>query len=160
MFGKTILVKGRSNCWPGGMDCFGAEVIPLAFAPDEGETITRLIHSHLSQGCDLILPSGGMSVNPGDVTRYAIRQAGRPKFIMVRRCCPEPCSWWLFLEKPLFWGCPRVHCINGLDLVLPRILAGERVSKSALALMGHGALCRDCPSALFPTVPSEKGHKA
>jgi len=54
----------------------GSEVVALDFAPDDAEVIHGVIGSHLDQGCDLLLLSGGMSVDPDDVTRHGIRLAG------------------------------------------------------------------------------------
>jgi molybdenum cofactor synthesis domain-containing protein len=54
----------------------GSEVAGVTFAPDDVDLIRKAIESHLENGCDLILLSGGMSVDPDDVTRVAIRQAG------------------------------------------------------------------------------------
>jgi molybdopterin-biosynthesis enzyme MoeA-like protein len=51
----------------------GSEVDRVAFAPDDAECISEAIRSHLKSGCDLLLLSGGMSVDPDDVTRHAIR---------------------------------------------------------------------------------------
>jgi hypothetical protein len=49
------------------------------------------------------------------------------------------------------------HRITVLDLVLPRILAGERIGKAELAFLGHGGLCRDCEECVYPHCPFGKG---
>ena len=54
----------------------GSEVAGVAFAPDDEILITAAIRSHIDSGCDLLLLSGGMSVDPDDVTRKAICMAG------------------------------------------------------------------------------------
>jgi len=54
----------------------GSEVAGVSFAPDDADLIRQAIVAHLANGCDLILLSGGMSVDPDDVTRQAIQQAG------------------------------------------------------------------------------------
>jgi len=56
-------------------------------------------------------------------------------------------------------ACGLYHRTTVLDLVLPRILAGERIGKKELAFFGHGGLCQDCRSASSRTVRSEKGLK-
>ncbi len=58
------------------LTALGCEVAGLEFAPDDAGLISRAIHSHLERGCDLLMLSGGMSVDPDDVTRQGIRQAG------------------------------------------------------------------------------------
>jgi hypothetical protein len=53
-------------------------------------------------------------------------------------------------------ACGLHHRITVLDLVLPRILAGERVGKAELAFWGHGGLCKDCPECSYPHCPFGK----
>lgn len=54
-------------------------------------------------------------------------------------------------------ACGMYHRITVLDLVLPRILAGERVGKKELADLGHGGLCMDCRTCTYPHCPFGKG---
>jgi hypothetical protein len=49
------------------------------------------------------------------------------------------------------------HRTTVLDLVLPRILAGERIGKKELAFFGHGGLCQDCAECVFPNCAFGKG---
>jgi len=138
----------------------GSEVAALAFAPDDAGAITWAIHSHLEQGCDLLLLSGGMSVDPDDVTRHAIRQAGAVEMHYGTAVLPGAMFLVAYLgEVPLLGvpACALHHRITALDLVLPRILAGERIGKLELALLGHGGLCRDCPQCSYPHCPFGKG---
>jgi len=138
----------------------GSEVAALAFAPDDAEAITRAIHSHLEQGCDLLLLSGGMSVDPDDVTRHAIRQAGATEIHYGSAVLPGAMFLVAYLgEVPLLGvpACALHHRITALDLVLPRILAGEKIGKLELALLGHGGLCRDCPECSYPHCSFGKG---
>jgi hypothetical protein len=53
-------------------------------------------------------------------------------------------------------ACGLYHRITVLDLVLPRILAGERIGKAELAFLGHGGLCRDCEECVYPHCPFGK----
>jgi hypothetical protein len=54
-------------------------------------------------------------------------------------------------------ACGLHHRTTALDLVLPRILAGEHVGKKELAFIGHGGLCRDCEQCTYPHCPFGKG---
>jgi hypothetical protein len=54
-------------------------------------------------------------------------------------------------------GCGLHHRITVLDLVLPRILAGEKIGKKEHAFLGHGGLCRDCPECMYPNCSFGKG---
>ena len=138
----------------GKMEALGSEVIALDFAPDEHRAIARVIRSHLDRGCDLLLLSGGMSVDPDDVTRHGIRLAGATEFHYGAAALPGAMFLVAYLgEVPLLGvpACGLYHRITVLDLVLPRILAGEQIGKKELAFLGHGGLCRDCPDCRYPT---------
>ena len=138
----------------------GSGVAALAFAPDDADAIARLISSHLSQGCDLLLLSGGMSVDPDDVTRHAIGQAGATEIHYGAAALPGAMFLVAYLGAIPILGVPACalhHRITALDLVLPRILAGERLGKKELARLGHGGLCRDCPDCAYPHCPFGKG---
>ncbi|MBI4644963.1 MAG: molybdopterin-binding protein [Deltaproteobacteria bacterium] len=138
----------------------GSEMAALAFAPDDAETITRAILSHLEQGCDLLLLRGGMSVDPDDVTRHAIHRAGATEIHYGSAVLPGAMFLVAYLgEVPLLGvpACALHHPVTTLDLVLPRILAGERIGKLELALLGHGGLCRDCQECAYPACPFGKG---
>ena len=138
----------------GKMEALGSEVIALDFAPDDAQAIARVIRSHLDRGCDLLLLSGGMSVDPDDVTRHGIRLAGATEFHYGAAALPGAMFLVAYLgEAPLpgVPACGLYHRITVLDLVLPRILAGERIGKKELAFLGHGGLCRDCPDCRYPT---------
>jgi hypothetical protein len=138
----------------------GSEVAALEFAPDDAEAIARAIRAHLERGCDLLLLSGGMSVDPDDVTRYGIRLAGATEMHYGAAVLPGAMFLVAYLgEVPLLGvpACALHHRITALDLVLPRILAGEHIGKTELAFLGHGGLCRDCPECSYPHCSFGKG---
>ncbi|NNG06665.1 MAG: molybdopterin-binding protein, partial [Desulfobacteraceae bacterium] len=138
----------------------GSKVDHVAFAPDDAERISEAIRSQLKSGCDLLLLSGGMSVDPDDVTRHAIRLAGASELHYGAATLPGAMFLVAYLgEVPLLGvpACGLYHRITVLDLVLPRVLAGERIGKSELAFLGHGGLCRDCPECTYPHCPFGKG---
>lgn len=138
----------------------GSEVTGIAFAPDEEDRIAEALRSHLKNGCDLILLSGGMSVDPDDVTRKAIRSAGAEAIHYGAAALPGAMFLVAYIgEIPLLGvpACGLHHRITVLDLLLPRILSGEKIGKKELAFLGHGGLCQDCPSCTYPHCPFGKG---
>jgi len=138
----------------------GSEVTGVEFAPDDAGLISQAIGSFLQRGCDLILLSGGMSVDPDDVTRLGIRQAGAMEFNYGAAALPGAMFLVAYLGDIPLLGVPACglhHRITVLDLILPRILAGERIGKAELAFLGHGGLCRDCPECSYPHCPFGKG---
>jgi len=138
----------------------GSEVVGLDFAPDDAEVINQVIRSQLDHGCDLLLLSGGMSVDPDDVTRHGIRLAGAREIHYGAAALPGSMFLVAYLgEVPLLGvpACGLYHRITVLDLVLPRILAGERIGKPELAFLGHGSLCLDCAECTYPKCHFGKG---
>jgi len=138
----------------------GSQVLAVDFAPDDPVTITRLIRAQLAQGCRLLLLSGGMSVDPDDVTRHAIRQAGATEVYYGSAVLPGAMFLVAYIGQVPLLGVPACalhHPVTVLDLILPRILAGEHITKKDLALLGHGGLCQDCPECLYPRCGFGKG---
>ena len=137
----------------------GSTVDGIAFAPDDEELIRQAVGNHLERGCDLIMLSGGMSVDPDDVTRKGIRLAGATEMNYGTAVLPGAMFLAAYIgEVPLLGvpACGLYHRITVLDLVLPRILAGEHIGKAQLAFLGHGGLCKDCEECVYPHCPFGK----
>lgn len=139
---------------------YGSGIAGITFAPDDVDAIGNAIREHLDRGCDLILLSGGMSVDPDDVTRLGIARAGADVVHYGAAALPGAMFLLAYIgDVPLLGvpACGLYHRTTVLDLVLPRILAGERMGRKELAFLGHGGLCRDCPDCTFPHCPFGKG---
>ena len=131
----------------------GSDVAGVSFAPDDPELIRNAIRGHLDKGCTLLILSGGMSVDPDDVTRHGIRLAGAERISYGAAVLPGAMFMMAYLgDVPLMGvpGCGLYHRTTVLDLLLPRVLAGEKIGKAELAFLGHGGLCRDCPTCRYP----------
>ncbi len=131
----------------------GSEVVMVGFAPDDVSLIGAEIEKCLAAGAELIVTSGGMSVDPDDVTRLGIREAGAESAVYGTPVLPGA----MFLvgrigEVPILGvpACGMFHKITVLDLVLPRILIGESIGREELAALGHGGLCRNCAHCQYP----------
>ena len=117
-------------------------------------------NSEENEKCQLILLSGGMSVDPDDVTRLAIEQAGAEEMYYKAAALPGAMFLTAYIGDVPLLGVPACglhHRITVLDLVLPRILVGERIEKKDLAFFGHGGLCKDCQECTYPHCPFGKG---
>lgn len=135
------------------LSLLGSEVITVGFAPDDPQLIAAEIQKCLAAGAELIVTSGGMSVDPDDVTRQGIKEAGAEAMVYGTPVLPGA----MFLvgrigQVPVLGlpACGMFHNITVLDLVLPRILTGESIGREELAAMGHGGLCRNCPRCQYP----------
>ena len=137
----------------------GSEVAGIAFAPDDEAMIAEAIRRHLENGCDLLVLSGGMSVDPDDVTRQAILRAGGTEICYGAAALPGAMFLAATIEGVPLLGVPACglhHRITVFDLILPRVLAGQKIDKKTLAFIGHGGLCRDCRECTYPHCPFGK----
>ena len=103
--------------------------------------------------------SGGMSVDPDDVTRQGISSAGASEMYYGASVLPGAMFLVAYVgDVPLLGvpACGLFHRITVLDLVLPRMLAGEKIGKAELAFLGHGGLCKDCEECVYPHCPFGK----
>jgi hypothetical protein len=138
----------------------GSEVSGVDFVPDNAKRIRAATLNHIEDGCDLLLLSGGMSVDPDDVTRKGIRMAGAIEVHYGASALPGAMFLVAYIGDVPLLGVPACglhHRVTVLDLVLPRILAGEHIGKAELAFIGHGGLCQDCPECSYPHCPFGKG---
>ena len=142
------------------IEALGSEVSGVIFTPDNQDKIVQAIKDHLAGGCDLLLLSGGMSVDPDDVTRKAIRRAGAVDLNYGAAVLPGAMFLTAYIGDTPLLGIPACglhHRTTVLDLVLPRILAGDKIGKKELSFMGHGGLCKDCQECVYPHCPFGKG---
>ncbi len=131
----------------------GSTVTTVGFAPDDPALIAAEIRTCLANGAQLIVTSGGMSVDPDDVTRLGIKEAGAESMVYGTPVLPGAMFLVGRIENVPVLGvpaCGMFHKITVLDLVLPRILTGESIGREELAAMGHGGLCRNCKVCQYP----------
>lgn len=127
------------------LEAFGSELAEQRFAPDERQTIVKEIRYFLDQGYDMILVSGGMSVDPDDRTPGAIAAAGADIVSYGTPMLPGSMLLFGYLEGvPIFGlpGCVMHDPYTSFDVLLPRVLAGDRITKEDIVSMGYGGLHR------------------
>jgi hypothetical protein len=137
----------------------GSEVMGVTFSPDDPLTIADNIKKLLSIGADLILTTGGMSVDPDDVTRKGIQMVGGETNCYGAPILPGAMFLIAYIDDVPILGVPACglyHKTTILDLILPRILAGEKIKRRQIVEMGHGGLCLNCPECRFPDCPFGK----
>jgi len=141
-------------------EAFGLEPPDITYATDDREKISGAIMNHLEKGCELVLVTGGMSVDPDDMTPASIRMTGAK---IIRYGAPVmPGAMFLMAYKgdtPIIGvpGCAMYSDTTILDLLLPRILAGDRITVDDIVRFGHGGLCRSCAECVYPVCSFGKG---
>ncbi|HOL18099.1 MAG TPA: molybdopterin-binding protein [Bacillota bacterium] len=121
--------------------------------PDDPEQITAAILKMHENGLNLILVAGGMSVDPDDNTPGAIKNTGAKVITYGSPVLPGAMFVLAELEGTMIMGLPAcvIYCeATILDIILPRVLAGQRVSREDITRLGVGGLCQDCPECRYP----------
>jgi molybdenum cofactor synthesis domain-containing protein len=122
-----------------------AEVADKKVAPDDPDEIAQLIQGADKAGAELILVSGGMSVDPDDKTPEGIRRSGAKVESHGFPILPGSMFVMAYLnETPILGlsGCVLHDPFTAFDILLPRLLAGEKISRRDIMAMGHGGLQR------------------
>ncbi|HWO42246.1 MAG TPA: molybdopterin-binding protein [Candidatus Eisenbacteria bacterium] len=121
----------------------GSDLASVKIAPDDPDVIAGHINEARRAGAELILVSGGMSVDPDDKTPEGIRRSGAQ--IETHGFPVLPGSMFLMAylgETPVLGlsGCVLHDPVTAFDTLLPRLLAGERITRTDILALGHGGL--------------------
>ncbi|MFC4779617.1 molybdopterin-binding protein [Paenibacillus sp. GCM10023252] len=125
------------------LEALGSEVAEQRFAPDDRQTIVKEIHYLQQQGYDMILVTGGMSVDPDDRTPGAIKASGAEIISYGTPMLPGSMLLMGYLEGiPILGlpGCVMHDPYTSFDVLLPRILAGDKIVREDITSMGYGGL--------------------
>ncbi len=134
---------------------YDAPFIGQEFSPDDAETTVKGIESLINRGAEIIICTGGMSVDPDDRTPLAIRKAADPGRVITYGAPVLPGAMFMLAYKgeiPIIGlpGCAMYVQRTIFDLVLPRVMAGEILTKNDFDIMGEGGLCLNCEKCTFP----------
>ena len=137
------------------IEFFGAEVIGHKITNDSNENIEKCIRELLSEGCDMILCTGGMSVDPDDKTPLAIRNVCGSVVTYGAPVLPGAMFLLAYYGEnniPVMGlpGCVMYAKRTIFDIVLPRIMTGEILEKDDFDRLGEGGLCLNCDICTFP----------
>ncbi len=132
---------------------FGADYRGQEFCPDDTGSIEAAIDQAAGQGAELIILTGGMSVDPDDLTPAAVRKSGAEIVTYGVPIQPGNMLLLAYLDQTAVIGVPGAaiyYPATSLDIMLPRIFAGEKLNRRELIGMGEGGLCSNCPHCNFP----------
>lgn len=140
---------------------YDTEIIGHHIQGDDHEKITEAIQTLIAAGADVIICTGGMSVDPDDRTPLAIKNTGAE--IVTYGAPVLPGAMFLLAyydgDIPIMGlpGCVMYAKRTIFDLVLPRILTGEKLNKADFDILGVGGLCLSCPVCIYPNCGFGKG---
>ena len=132
---------------------FGAQILGFTKCPDDAGMLRRTIDGFLAQGAELILLTGGMSVDPDDLTPAAIRETGARMVTQGYPMQPGNMLTVAYLEKTVLIGVPgaSMHAkVTSLDVFLPRVFAGVEIKAEDVASFGEGGFCLGCKVCTWP----------
>lgn len=135
------------------LEYYGSEVIKQVILPDSKERIIEEIKNGLNDNVDMIICTGGMSVDPDDVTPTAIKECGGELVTYGSPVLPGAMFLLAYYGDTPILGVPSCAMYSKrtvLDLILPRVLADEKLTLEDIADYGHGGLCLDCKVCTFP----------
>ena len=139
---------------------YGITVTEHCLPGDDRGAITAAALDFHAKGVDLVLCTGGMSVDPDDKTPGAIKDTGAEVVSYGAPVLPGAMFLLAYFADvtPILGlpGCVMYARATVFDLVLPRIAAGVRVTRSELKALGHGGLCLGCTQCHYPVCPFGK----
>jgi hypothetical protein len=141
------------------LEAFSCPIDKVLYAPDDTGRIADGIREMARDGMEMILVAGGMSVDPDDISRLAIAEAGAEDLVYGTSVLPGAMFLYARIGSIPVLGLPACvlfYNATVLDLVLPRVLAGEAITRGDLARMAHGGLCLNCKTCHYPVCPFGK----
>lgn len=138
---------------------YGGTLLGVKYASDDSEMIQETINSFIEEGADIILTSGGMSVDADDVTPTAIKSISDRVITYGSPVLPGAMFMIAYKGNTPILGvpaCGMYHKTTVLDLVLPRVIAGEVLTRKDITSLGHGGLCLNCKVCHYPVCPFGK----
>jgi len=142
------------------LDYYGVKVNSITFSGDDTDTIVDQINLAKENGAQLIICTGGMSVDPDDKTPKAITASKAIRSIYGAPVLPGAMLNISYLDNiPVLGlpGCVMYAKRTVFDLVLPRVLADIKLNAKDIQILGNGGLCLNCKVCHFPNCSFGKG---
>jgi formylmethanofuran dehydrogenase subunit E len=141
------------------VEALGGTVVAVRKSPDDRAAVAAAARELLAEGCDLIVTTAGLSVDPDDVTRLGLDDAGLADAVHGMPVLPGAMALIGRLGGADVIGvpaCALFHRTTSFDLILPRVLAGLTPSRRDLAELAEGAMCLSCRACTYPKCPFGK----
>ncbi|MFC1859221.1 FmdE family protein [Thermodesulfobacteriota bacterium] len=141
------------------VEAYGCRVVKTDIVPDDREAIRHSVRDLLADDVDLLVTTAGLSVDPDDVTRQGLFDAGVVDLRYGAPILPGNMTLLARIGRVQVIGvpaCALYHKTTSFDLLLPRLLAGIDITSQDLTKMGHGSLCLECATCEFPRCPFGK----
>ncbi|MBO5645742.1 MAG: molybdopterin-binding protein [Clostridia bacterium] len=135
------------------MTHYPAEILGVTVCDDDLEMIVAAAKAHLAAGADFLIFTGGMSVDPDDLTPTAIRQLGADIISHGVPAQPGNMTLVAYLGEVAILGVPGAAIslpTTIFDVLLPQVFTGDKLTKQDLLRLAEGGVCQLCGSCHFP----------
>ncbi len=140
---------------------YDCEIVFQTIVPDSKEEVAKAIESMKANKADLLITTGGLSVDPDDMTRDALREAGMKKMLYGMPMLPgamslvgsipyEQDNTKIDMQVIGVPACALYYKITVFDVLLPRLLANVDITREDIARYAHGGLCKQCKNCTYP----------
>ena len=135
------------------MESYPAEILGVTICDDDLDMIINSAKAYLAKGADFLIFTGGMSVDPDDLTPTAIRRLGAQVVSHGVPSQPGNMTLVAYLSDVAILGVPGAAIslpTTIFDVLLPQIFTGDKLTKDDLIRLGDGGLCQMCRACHFP----------
>ena len=132
---------------------YPSEILGITICDDDLDMIVSAAKAHLENGANFLIFTGGMSVDPDDLTPTAIRQLGADIVAYGVPSQPGNMTLVAYLGDVPVLGVPGAAIklsTTVFDVLLPQVFAGEKITKEELTNLADGGLCQMCGSCHWP----------
>ncbi|MBP1927453.1 molybdenum cofactor synthesis domain-containing protein, partial [Sedimentibacter acidaminivorans] len=154
-FGPVIIEK---------LSEFDTEILGQKIVDDDMNSITNAVINYIKDGADLVVCTGGMSVDPDDRTPGAIKNTGADIIAYGAPVLPGAMMLVAYYDYngkrvPILGlpGCVMYAKRTIFDLILPRVMADDYITKSDISRLGRGGMCLNCDMCTYPNCGFGKG---
>lgn len=135
------------------MEAYPSEIVGVNICDDELDMIVRAAEKHLENGADILIFTGGMSVDPDDLTPSAIRALGADVVSHGVPSQPGNMTIVAYLGDVAILGVPGAAIslpTTIFDVLLPQVFTGDKLTKEDMINLGDGGLCQLCKACHWP----------
>lgn len=139
---------------------YGLTVVDKKIVTDDIGMIRDAIMAQFDIGADIVMTTAGLSVDPDDVTKEGIEATGAEVLFYGTPVFPGAMFLVARLKGKYILGAPACVYYNKhtvMDIILTRIMAGEKMHKKDMVKLSYGGLCLQCGVCHYPTCFFGKG---
>lgn len=132
---------------------FPSNILGVTICDDDLDMIVAAAQSYLQKGADFLIFTGGMSIDPDDLTPAAIRRLGAEEMVHGVPAQPGNMTLVAYRGDVAILGVPGAAVslpTTMFDVLLPQIFTGDKLTRADLIRLGDGGLCQLCKACRFP----------